>query len=1227
MAETLSAAHAEAAPRSGGSSGGHTSSSSSSIRLDAYPAIETLERQYAAPVGQRILLLIHLNGNACYAGGVEALLNQGGANSPLYNNATAPMEEPSTTATNSNSTTTSDASSSTLGAADPFSFLSQDGSAATQTTTTATAAAPRPQQGKSGGKGGFRNFFSKVAKTTTQHLERGITHLAIRADRGKSPDYLAVALQDADTGYLLGVTESVMVPADDVRTTAGLRFRIPLYLPANVVTTSMNVQCHVYLKPGGLWHTSKPFLVASSQRLAVPHLREAAAKHAVWTLPLSSSVVVDGKMTVTVLPDTKFPPLCGPGWSLADPNIQGYQAQWFDYPLDQSYALPCTLPAPLGFDAPPAGTTTAPPPPATSTLLITERTTESAVVLPTAAAWWNALVAPAVQVSFQHAQAVAARVAHHRPDTREGAAECHVTMHAMWLTHVPQPVMRRVSVHQQRPDAIWEVEWGTGMVVALDAQSHTNQALPPPATVLTYPKPVTEVLPSLQNQPCPPHGYRLGVVRFQIENAEGQHHHQQQGPLWEAFCDLDRILVHQQSGQPLKIPIVPVDQPGDVVGHLSLTIRLTPPTATSAPPLPLLVNPAAGLVALVGLPTVEPVIQPALDALSPTDPVGGDEQAKRRAAQLATMGFFYTAGYMDYHMQQIRPADSNAMAERAKAYQTALARTSIEERPPAHQDRAPRAFRPSSSRSEVLLSGIPFNCHTATLQLSLVTPEARQDKAYFYNITCGAPADHARGFGNIFHKETERLGLVCPVGTVSGGLRRLEAKRAELVKVVNELQTMIIMQVANYFVTERQKQKTTHHVPTRDQELLQLRWKLFEAVQSLHHVTWQCAVRRANVFSQALGLALTCFLASISDAAKWKSTWPDLWSQQGFLVCFEGLLSAAGKELGMIEDASVGIDMLKNVQIALVADDGASPSTKGRFPIPFSPYLKWIHISTTHQTTDLLTEYVVQIGIVPSYYEQRIPGNIKDGAKVRLYPLLFEVGVDIRQWGAHAASNAKNNMRRSESGEYGPDKEGTGAVEPTAAAPQGLLDDEDDDVGVTDDDVLVQLNYEAFQKLNAYAHRISPANSLNSSQKIHPLLETLHQHILSSSGKINHDILDEAATLSQQLGGGAVVFCKSGKDRTAMHVTYKQAQFANRYKQTYSPEATSATILETSLEDATAIRTHGTRLPICEKNVGQAKYAFNSLQVKFMPEKLKPPMNTLAGFLKGGKVFTGGIES
>jgi hypothetical protein len=56
----------------------------------------------------------------------------------------------------------------------------------------------------------------------------------------------------------------------------------------------------------------------------------------------------------------------------------------------------------------------------------------------------------------------------------------------------------------------------------------------------------------------------------------------------------------------------------------------------------------------------------------------------------------------------------------------------------------------------------------------------------------------------------------------------------------------------------------------------------------------------------------------------------------------------------------------------------------------------------------------------------------------------------------------------------------------------GLLDDEDDDVGIADDDVLVMLNYEAFQKMNVCAHLISPAPRgsplENDISNIHPTL-------------------------------------------------------------------------------------------------------------------------------------------
>jgi hypothetical protein len=194
-------------------------------------------------------------------------------------------------------------------------------------------------------------------------------------------------------------------------------------------------------------------------------------------------------------------------------------------------------------------------------------------------------------------------------------------------------------------------------------------------------------------------------------------------------------------------------------------------------------------------------------------------------------------------------------------------------------------------------------------------------------------------------------------------------------------------------------------------------------------------------------------------------------------------------------------------------------------------------------------------------------------------------------------------------------------------------------VGFADTDELVQINYEALRRMNAYAYMISPqqnpaaggglpdASGNPANMQVHPSLKTLHEHIVTSTNKMNHNILDDAASACQMLGGGSTVFCKSGKDRTAMHVTYKSAQFVHRFLQ---KTGAGPPIIQPStvFDDASMMRVHGTRLPICEKNVGQAKYAFNSLQVQFMPDMLKPPPSTLAGFLKGGRVFSGGgIES
>ena len=89
---------------------------------------------------------------------------------------------------------------------------------------------------------------------------------------------------------------------------------------------------------------------------------------------------------------------------------------------------------------------------------------------------------------------------------------------------------------------------------------------------------------------------------------------------------------------------------------------------------------------------------------------------------------------------------------------------------------------------------------------------------------------------------------------------------------------------------------------------------LTHATQQLATLTWACALRRANIFSQALSIALSSYLCSITDFTN-GSTKFDHWKSHGFLINFEGMLSAAGQEKHMIEDACVGIEMLRNVRI------------------------------------------------------------------------------------------------------------------------------------------------------------------------------------------------------------------------------------------------------------------------------------------------------------------------
>ena len=101
-------------------------------------------------------------------------------------------------------------------------------------------------------------------------------------------------------------------------------------------------------------------------------------------------------------------------------------------------------------------------------------------------------------------------------------------------------------------------------------------------------------------------------------------------------------------------------------------------------------------------------------------------------------------------------------------------------------------------------------------------------------------------------------------------------------------------------------------------------------------------------------------------------------------------------------------------------------------------------------------------------------------------------------------------------------------------------------------------------------------------------------------------IVQIAADITRMLQGLRITFCKSGKDRTSMGVTLEEARLLAQRHGLASFQLGEA---------ASLLRKHGVRLPVCRKNVGKARYAFNRLQVRWLPREYRPPAETFGGSL------------
>ena len=353
--------------------------------------------------------------------------------------------------------------------------------------------------------------------------------------------------------------------------------------------------------------------------------------------------------------------------------------------------------------------------------------------------------------------------------------------------------------------------------------------------------------------------------------------------------------------------------------------------------------------------------------------------------------------------------------------------------------------------------------------------------------------------------------------------------------------------------------------------------KLLEDIGSkvLQYETLLLNIGHRRLFSvaQVVNTAINCFLMKLSLVAEGYIL-PGIaqrWLEYGFLIVFEGLLSVIGNERAMLEDTISAIETLRLYRIVITEVKQESHETS---------VIRLSNVEINGREINLQLSKAALAALPPCY----TPSGESNKVVIKIKPILFTQGIDL--------------------------------VQSTAST-------------FSADAIYIQhtTNIRGLKYLNNYCHKSQPINCVSGDSgdngksaqggsrqsHTHPLIQDLSELIRNSNfGTKNVEMLMEIERICLMLNGCRVTFCKSGKDRTGMAVTLEQSrQLGERFGIGIG--------FDRVLKDANIMRQYGTRIKVCEKNIGKPVYSINKFQASFLPHLYRPPEAVLEDMIKTGK--------